>query len=123
MIYLQVSSINLLQCIDASYLVPVAISEAIISVSCGYRHTIALTINNNLFSWGYNEFGQLGTNDYKSYSLPQKIMSDVKMISCGANHNIIVKTNNEIWGWGSNDHNQLLNKTKKKIPKPTRIII
>lgn len=33
---------------------------SILSVVCGEGHTLALTRNNELFSWGLNQSGQLG---------------------------------------------------------------
>ena len=34
--------------------------EQIIKVSCGKRHSAALTFEGKLFTWGSNEYGQLG---------------------------------------------------------------
>ncbi len=47
-------------------LVPIKLNhfnnEKVIQISCGYEHSIALTESGRVFSWGYNEFGQLGLN-------------------------------------------------------------
>ena len=34
--------------------------EFIKEVCCGYAHTLAITINGNVYSWGNNQQGQLG---------------------------------------------------------------
>ena len=39
-------------------------------VSCGWQHTIALTYNGFMFSWGLNINGQLGLGDYHDRDAP-----------------------------------------------------
>lgn len=34
--------------------------ERIVSISCGKRHSVAISENGALFTWGSNEYGQLG---------------------------------------------------------------
>ena len=34
-----------------------------IAIACGESHCLALTIGGNVFSWGDNSNGQLGTGD------------------------------------------------------------
>jgi len=34
--------------------------EFIKEISCGYLHTIAITLHGNVYTWGNNEMGQLG---------------------------------------------------------------
>jgi len=36
------------------------LNERIIQVSCGKKHTVVLGESRKLYSWGSNEFGQLG---------------------------------------------------------------
>jgi len=36
------------------------IKGKVLSVSCGYYHTGAISINNSAFTWGSNKRGQLG---------------------------------------------------------------
>ena len=35
-------------------------NERIIQVSCGFKHTICVSVNGKVYSWGNNSFGQLG---------------------------------------------------------------
>jgi mitogen-activated protein kinase kinase kinase 9 len=42
-------------------------------VSCGGDHTLALSDDNNLYSWGLNAFGQLGLGDFLARNLPVKV--------------------------------------------------
>jgi len=38
----------------------------VLDVGCGSRHTVCLTMGNNLWSFGWNKYGQLGLGDNKS---------------------------------------------------------
>lgn len=56
---------------------PIKIMENIKSVSLGYDHSAAITEDGELYVWGSNEYGQLGTSDeimftygYNSYATP-----------------------------------------------------
>ncbi|CAM6031855.1 unnamed protein product, partial [Sphagnum compactum] len=37
--------------------------EKVIQISCGYLHSMARTQSGRVFSWGRNNFGQLGLNN------------------------------------------------------------
>jgi alpha-tubulin suppressor-like RCC1 family protein len=41
--------------------------------SAGYGHTAAISENGNLYMWGFNIYGQLGTNDMKSRMYPEHV--------------------------------------------------
>ena len=45
------------------------------SVACGSCHNLALTTDNEVFGWGLNIKGQLGTGSYESIYEPQLIES------------------------------------------------
>jgi alpha-tubulin suppressor-like RCC1 family protein len=44
-----------------------------ISVGCGSTHSLAITSLSEVYSWGGNQFGQLGQGDYFSRNLPTKV--------------------------------------------------
>lgn len=72
-------------------------------VSCGDVHTIIVDINNNVWSFGDNNFGQLGLGDIQRRFIPTQILeTKAKAVSCGANFTIIIDMNDEIWGIGAN---------------------
>ena len=39
--------------------------SSVVDVGCGSRHTVCLTLGNNLWSFGWNKYGQLGLGDTK----------------------------------------------------------
>ena len=77
-----------------------------------YSHTIALKINNTLWSWGHNSQGQLGLGDsgYATKRItPAQIGldSDWSKITGGENYSIAIKANGTLWAWGYNSNGQL----------------
>jgi alpha-tubulin suppressor-like RCC1 family protein len=76
--------------------------------SAGVDFSIALDHNNNLWSFGKNDHGQLGLNDDTSRNLPAKIpLSNWESVDAGANHVLVVNSNKELWAFGGNNNGQL----------------
>ena len=77
----------------------------------------ALDENGNLWSWGYNGYGQLGTNNTTNYSTPQLIPkatyfnnNEIEHIWCsGGNYVMVhaVDTAGNLYAWGRNNDGQL----------------
>ncbi|CAN8236924.1 unnamed protein product [Cochlearia groenlandica] len=75
-------------------------------VACGGYHTCVVTRSGELYTWGSNENGCLGTDStYVSHS-PVKVEgpfmeSSVSQVSCGWKHTAAISDNNVFtWGWG-----------------------
>eukprot|EP01018_Ginkgo_biloba_P019306 Gb_14008 [translate_table: standard] len=47
--------------------------QKVVQVSCGWRHTVAITDRDNVFSWGRGTSGQLGHGDAIDRNMPQRI--------------------------------------------------
>ena len=88
---------------------------------CGSRHTITLSNDGTLHSFGYNHKGQLGfgiNNDVISLpTIPN--LPKIKMISCGKHFTVCVDDEGFIWSFGENNHGQLGtgNKTNFNVPQ------
>ncbi len=77
--------------------------EEIVSASCGWDFSLALTKDKNIFSWGNNESGQCGVDPMvKVIANPKKIdtLNDVKMITCGNEHALALLNDGELYSWG-----------------------
>jgi alpha-tubulin suppressor-like RCC1 family protein len=63
---------------------------------CGISHFIYLQVN-KVFSWGINEFGQLGHGDTKERNIPTKVDffdgKEIIQIACGYNHCLALEGN------------------------------
>ncbi|EPS71760.1 hypothetical protein M569_02995, partial [Genlisea aurea] len=62
---------------DADHCLPVKVKfpfdQRVVTVSCGWRHTIAVSERQNVFSWGRGINGQLGHGDSVDRNLPKII--------------------------------------------------
>lgn len=47
--------------------------QKVVQISCGWRHTLAMTERKNVFSWGRGTSGQLGLGDTLDRNLPQLV--------------------------------------------------
>jgi alpha-tubulin suppressor-like RCC1 family protein len=80
------------------------------SVSCGGYHTAVVTNTNDLFTFGYNAYGQLGLGNNTNYNTPQRVEffnSNVASVSCGGIHTAIVTNTNDLFTFGYNAYGQL----------------
>lgn len=79
------------------------------SISGGEFCSAAVDVDGNVWTWGGNNFGQLGDGSYYSRSIPSKVegLSGFKSVSCGANHVLALKEDGTVWAWGLNMHRQL----------------
>ena len=76
-------------------------------IACGFMHT-AVICGGKLFTFGQNEFGQLGTGDKKIRELPHCVnekafVGDVRQVSCGGFHTVCICADNKIYSWGNNE--------------------
>jgi alpha-tubulin suppressor-like RCC1 family protein len=84
-------------------------------ISCGFNHSMALTESGCVYSWGYNEFGQLGiANQIYSNSPKQIEMKDmiIDKIACGHSHSLLLTNNGVIYAFGDNSLGQIGNGIK-----------
>uniref|UniRef100_H3D6D9 HECT and RLD domain containing E3 ubiquitin protein ligase 4 n=1 Tax=Tetraodon nigroviridis TaxID=99883 RepID=H3D6D9_TETNG len=92
----------------------------IAQVACGYWHSHALSKGGQVFSWGQNQFGQLGLGMHgSSISTPQIIQSlqgiPFAQLSAGGAHSFAITLSGAVFGWGKNKFGQLgLNDTKDR---------
>jgi alpha-tubulin suppressor-like RCC1 family protein len=94
-------------------------------ISCGFNHSMALTESGCVYSWGYNEFGQLGiANQIYSNSPKQIEMKDmiIDKIACGHSHSLLLTNNGVIYAFGDNSLGQIGNGIKGNIErKPKKL--
>ncbi|GGC79186.1 chromosome condensation regulator [Flavobacterium lutivivi] len=79
------------------------------SVSANEDHTFAIKTDGTLWSWGYNNYGQLGNGNYNNQSSPVQIgtSNNWMKVSAGYYFGIAIKNDGTLWAWGRNDLYQL----------------
>jgi len=84
-------------------------------IACGGWHTLALTSDGDIYSWGWNESGQLGysveklsTVSGEPYPVDLGSAEDpIVNISAGARHSVALLKSGKVFSWGLNKHGQL----------------
>ena len=94
-------------------------------VACGYYHTSAIKTDGSLWTWGNNNYGQLGDNTNTAKSSPVQTISagtNWKQIACGGYHTTAIKTDGTLWTWGYNSQGQLGDNTTAWRSSPVQTI-
>ena len=96
--------------------------ERIIDVQA-VGHTVALTENGTLLTWGVNDSGQLGNgNTTQSFNPVQITATDrFSQIASGVNHTLALDDSGRLWAWGENKQGQLGNGTTEPALIPTLV--
>ena len=76
-----------------------------------------------LWAWGYDAYGQLGSNTQIHYSSSIQIgsLTNWKWISCGNYITTAVKTDGTLWSWGYNQYGQLGNNNQMFYMSPVQV--
>ena len=84
------------------------------SVGGGFYHSAAVGTDGSLWTWGSNNFGELGKGTTSDSSTPAKLtsISGVNAVTGGNDHMVALKTDGTVWAWGYNYHGELGNGTK-----------
>jgi alpha-tubulin suppressor-like RCC1 family protein len=96
----------------------------IVTVSAGSAHTCALSLFGNVYCWGDNTFGELGTGSRQSSSTPVEVVDSTGLtalqgvinIGVGSNYSCAVvqassptASTGNVYCWGENSYGQLGN--------------
>eukprot|EP01127_Copromyxa_protea_P002100 TRINITY_DN11990_c0_g1_i1.p1 TRINITY_DN11990_c0_g1~~TRINITY_DN11990_c0_g1_i1.p1 ORF type:complete len:501 (+),score=87.74 TRINITY_DN11990_c0_g1_i1:19-1521(+) len=82
-----------------------------VKIACGHHHSLAITSDGKVASWGSGYSGQCGHGTRKDSEVPTVIaaISHLKFteISAGYYHSIAIDENGEMWIWGTGKEGQL----------------
>jgi alpha-tubulin suppressor-like RCC1 family protein len=101
----------------------------IIAVAAGNQHSVALSGDGHVMTWGGNTNGQLGNATFESSYTPVYVLNEfnepfenVTSIASGTSHVLLLTEQNELWAWGKNENGQLANNTPTSYNRPIRIV-
>ncbi|KAE8722241.1 putative tRNA (guanine(26)-N(2))-dimethyltransferase 1-like [Hibiscus syriacus] len=99
---------------------PTGTNSRWLDIACGCEHTATVASYGSLFTWGANEFGQLGDGTENGRKHPKKVKQlqteFVKSVSCGAHCTATIAEPQEndgtistcrLWIWGQNQGSNL----------------
>jgi alpha-tubulin suppressor-like RCC1 family protein len=100
--------------------------KAATTVSLGGGFGMLLTVDSQVYSWGYGRYGRTGLGHTKSTSTPQHVAAlagvGVVAISCGWRHALAIGGGGELYSWGDNSNGRTgLGTTKTHTAQPTRV--
>jgi alpha-tubulin suppressor-like RCC1 family protein len=106
-------------------------NERVVTIFCGFNHSMALTECGHVYSWGYNGWGQLGIGNTVHSNEPifvavideNKCNVIIEKISCGSNHSLLLSSDGYIYAFGHNRSGELENQKEENELSPHRIKI
>src|SRR5262249_16216048 len=97
----------------------------IVAVSCGYRHSLALSSNGTVWAWGHDASGEVGNGTTTSQILSPYLIpnfSGVASVAAGEDFSVALKTNGSVWVWGESSNGRLgLGSVGPDVTTPTNI--
>jgi alpha-tubulin suppressor-like RCC1 family protein len=99
-------------------------SHSFSQIFTGYQCSVALKENGQVWCWGANAYGQLGSNNITSYNSPVLVVGAHSFVRLmGGSQNFYgTKDTNIVWAWGRNDLGQLGDGTILNRSSPVLII-
>jgi alpha-tubulin suppressor-like RCC1 family protein len=79
-------------------------------VACAFRHSSAIKTDGTLWTWGKNDYGQLGVNAAGNKSTPVTTFAggtNWKQVACNGYFTSAIKTDGTLWTWGDNTYGAL----------------
>uniref|UniRef100_A0A8C9FG60 BTB domain-containing protein n=1 Tax=Pavo cristatus TaxID=9049 RepID=A0A8C9FG60_PAVCR len=102
------------------------VNKKVIEVACGSHHSMVLTSDGEVYTWGYNNSGQVGSGSTANQPIPRRVTSCLQNkvvvnIACGQMCSMAVVENGEVYVWGYNGNGQLGLGSSGNQPTPCRI--
>ncbi|NWR26098.1 RCC2 protein, partial [Emberiza fucata] len=99
--------------------------RSVVSGPCA-AHSLLITAEGKLWSWGRNEKGQLGHGDTKRVEAPRPIEAlgseAIVAAACGRNHTLALTESGSVFAFGENKLGQLgLGNQTDAVPSPTQV--
>jgi len=94
-------------------------------VAGGTLHTAAIKTDGTLWTWGDNEYGELGDNTVTNKSSPVQTITggtNWKQVAGGSFHTAAIKTDGTLWTWGYNGNGGLGDSTVTNKSSPVQTI-
>jgi RCC1 and BTB domain-containing protein len=108
----------------------------IVKVACSYYHTVAVSDDDEVFSFGRNDYGQLGQGDNEDKHIPcliralplpahagaySRASTSIRAVACGQYHTVISFTTGGLVAMGKNDYGQLGVESTEARKKPVQV--
>lgn len=98
--------------------------ERIAEIDCGNSFCVARSESGKVFSWGFNNYGQLGNSPNHCEFKPVKLdnfAQKVSQVTCGEYFSAALDTDGNAYTWGRGDSGQLGHGNSSDLDAPKRI--
>lgn len=84
-------------------------SSPVVQIACGMHHTVVLTLSGECFTFGSNQYGQLGTGNLQAQLEPYavKVAGAISQIAAGSNHTVLLTSHGAVFTFGNHAKGQL----------------
>lgn len=92
-------------------------------LSSGGNHNLLLLDGGEIWVWGANKHGQLGTGTFGNSNRLSRIEGTNvwRRVAAGHTHSLAIDEDGSLWSWGGNEFGQLGNGTTNIVNRPERI--
>ncbi len=91
-------------------------------VVAGIDYNVALKSDGTVWTWGYNNYGELGLGDNVRHLEPTKVnIEGVIDIAVGNHHTLLLKQDGTVWAMGLNNYGQLGNNNTTNTNLPVQV--
>lgn len=113
----ELNSKKVLELINVNHMCRILDKQIIRSVNTGTNFSGALTCQGELYTWGFNEVGQLGQNDFKTRKKPCLIKNTeyIKEFYCSYKNCAMTDFKKNTYIWGKNMSKKFLINSKKGL--------
>jgi uncharacterized repeat protein (TIGR02543 family) len=104
-------------------------NDVITGVKFGLKNAAAISSSGRVYTWGYNEFGQLGDGTINNRNLPVEITSRFNLtnndkiveLTLGQEHSSALSSSGRVFMWGKNNNGRLGDGSSINRNNPTDI--
>nr|XP_022903495.1 E3 ubiquitin-protein ligase HERC2 isoform X1 [Onthophagus taurus] len=93
-----------------------------VAVNSGGKHCLALSADNDVYSWGEGDDGKLGHGNKKDYDRPKVIEAlqgyEIVDIACGGAHSAAITSSGQLFTWGKGRYGRLGHGDSEDQTKP-----
>jgi alpha-tubulin suppressor-like RCC1 family protein len=95
----------------------------IIALAAGDRFALALRADQTVWSWGNDDYGQLGNGNTMDAASPVPVpgLTGITMVAAGADHAVAVSNTGAVFVWGRSNHYQLGLGSLNEVTSPTQL--
>ncbi len=98
--------------------------NGVVDVEAGYYFSAALKVDGTVWTWGDNNFGQLGDDNKPNDSLfpvQVSVINSIVDIETGYHHTLALRADGTVWAWGYNYYGQLGDETNINKNSPVQV--